>query len=200
MSFFTSLKSSPIIRRSWPILYWLPTGIFISNYFFHVKTVSGRSMQPTLNPDSSGWKDVALFSKFAVHTNQDYGRDDIVTLRSPEDPGRVLIKRIIAMEGDIVQTLPPYPDKEVRIPEGYVWVEGDEHFLSADSNRFGPVPRALIQSKLVMLLWPPERFGPIGTKTTESSSRDPKEQRRILEELRREESRHSRVRVSTEAP
>ena len=78
--------------------------------------------------------------------------------RSPEDPGRVLIKRIIAMEGDIVQTLPPYPDKEVRIPEGYVWVEGlamqhlsafphltytplqgDEHFLSADSNRFGPV-------------------------------------------------------------
>lgn len=77
--------------------------------------------------------------------------------RSPEDPKRILIKRILATEGDIVKTLPPYPDREVLVPKGHVWIEGiyhyisdhpttyisvllgDEHFLSDDSNRFGAV-------------------------------------------------------------
>jgi inner membrane protease subunit 2 len=111
-----------------------------------------------------------------VHTVGGYGRDDIVTFRfayssaqllprpkltlinsSPENPKRVLIKRILAIEGDTVKTLPPYPDREVKIPQGHIWVEGinhrlhllgffpltiklgDEHFVSDDSNRFGPV-------------------------------------------------------------
>jgi len=37
--------------------------------------------KPTLNPDSSPSRDVALFSRFAVHTLRDYSRDDIVTFR-----------------------------------------------------------------------------------------------------------------------
>jgi inner membrane protease subunit 2 len=68
------------------------------------------------------------------------------------------VKRIIAVEGDIIKTLPPYPEAEVRIPQGHVWVEGchltainslvilfmvalqgDHDFRSNDSNRFGPV-------------------------------------------------------------
>ena len=36
----------------------------------------------------------------------------------------MLVKRILALEGDIVKTLPPYPDQEIVVPEGYVWVEG----------------------------------------------------------------------------
>lgn len=44
--------------------------------------------------------------------------------RSPEDPRRILVKRILAVEGDTVKTLPPYPEKEVDIPQGHVWVEG----------------------------------------------------------------------------
>ena len=59
-----------------------------------------------------------------------------------------------------MQTLPPYPDSEVHVPEGHAWVEGestsvlhvvdgvhhyctsfigDEPYHSEDSNRFGPV-------------------------------------------------------------
>jgi len=96
-------------------------------------------MQPTLNPNTSTWRDLAIFNRFAVQTLGRCSRDDIVTFRSPENPNRILVKRILALEGDVVKTLPPYPDQEIVVPEGHVWVEGDEPFFSDDSNRFGPV-------------------------------------------------------------
>lgn len=42
---------------------------------------------------------------------------------------------------------------------------GDESFRSDDSNLFGPIPAALIQSKLVAILWPPGRFGALSEPT-----------------------------------
>lgn len=36
----------------------------------------------------------------------------------------MIVKRILAVEGDTVRTLPPHPDPEVRVPVGHVWVEG----------------------------------------------------------------------------
>ncbi|KAF9534795.1 peptidase S24/S26A/S26B/S26C [Crepidotus variabilis] len=185
---------SGAFKKSWAVLYWLPTGYFFGTQFYHVKAISGRSMQPTLNPDSSTPRDVALFSRFAVHTLQDYGRDDIVTFRSPENPSRILIKRIIGVEGDTVKTLPPYPDKEVDVPQGHVWVEGDEHFVSDDSNRFGPIPAGLIESKLTMLIWPLNRFGRLKPQVevdTKPWDRD------TINEQRRQETRHARVTTKT---
>ncbi|PPQ77387.1 hypothetical protein CVT25_010969 [Psilocybe cyanescens] len=192
-----------LCRKLWSYLYWTPAIVFLSDHFFHVKTITGRSMQPTLNPDSSQWRDVALFSKFAVREAQEYGRGDIVTIRSPENPKYVLIKRIIAMEGDIVKTLPPYPDLEATVPQGHVWIEGqesmpligkcppgDEHFLSDDSNRFGPVSKGLIESKLLMIIWPPQRFGSVNVKA------NPTKGLSLNDEQRRELSRHARVQIS----
>lgn len=59
--------------------------------------------------------------------------------RSPLDPETVAIKRVIALEGDVVKTRKPYPIEIVTVPEGQVWVEGDEGFHSIDSNCYGPV-------------------------------------------------------------
>lgn len=73
----------------------------------------------------------------------------------------MLVKRIIGVEGDVIRTLPPYPDPVVHVPPGHVWVEGDEPFFSDDSNLFGPIPAALIDSKLIGILWPLPRFGPL---------------------------------------
>jgi signal peptidase I len=44
--------------------------------------------------------------------------------RDPLDSKKMLVKRIVAVAGDVVKTLPPYPDAEVFVPEGHVWVEG----------------------------------------------------------------------------
>lgn len=54
----------------------------------------------------------------------------------------MIVKRVVAVVDDVVQTLPPYPDHEVRVPEGHIWVEGDEPFRTLDSNTFGSVRHA----------------------------------------------------------
>ena len=55
------------------------------------------------------------------------------------DPQSWVIKRIIGTEGDVVETRPTYPVRNVIVPENHYWVEGDEAFHSSDSNFYGPV-------------------------------------------------------------
>lgn len=62
-----------------------------------------------------------------------------VPRRSPTEPHIRIIKRVVAVANEVVQTLPPYSLPMVRVPEGHIWVEGDEYFHSKDSNTFGPV-------------------------------------------------------------
>ncbi|EPT02753.1 hypothetical protein FOMPIDRAFT_142009 [Fomitopsis schrenkii] len=148
------------LKRALYPLVWLPTGIVFTELFYTVKSVNGRSMQPTLNPDTSPWRDLVVFDRLSIRTLRRYERGDVVALASPLD-SKLLVKRVVALEGDTVKTLPPYPDAEVRVPVGHAWVEGDEYFHSEDSNTFGPVPLALIDSKLVWIVWPQHRFGPL---------------------------------------
>lgn len=62
------------------------------------------------------------------------------------NPEKVAIKRILGLEGDVIKprkpTPPPRPSPSnvlVTVPQGKVWVEGDEGFHSMDSNDYGPV-------------------------------------------------------------
>ncbi|KAF9075960.1 LexA/Signal peptidase [Rhodocollybia butyracea] len=178
-------------------IYWFPTAFVLSYYFYNLKIISGRSMQPTLNPDSSSWRDVGLFNCYAIHTKLDFNRGDIVALCSPEDSNRVLVKRIIALPEDRVKTLPPYSEPEVVVPQGHAWVEGDEPFHSDDSNRFGPVSLALIESRLVAVVWPPSRFGHLSRPSqVERDTSTPSENsayRMAMAELERQRWRSARV-------
>ncbi|KAF9452433.1 LexA/Signal peptidase [Macrolepiota fuliginosa MF-IS2] len=191
---FRSHSNRPLFFRKW--IYWSPIPLTSLTYFYEVKQISGQSMKPTLNPDSSAWNDICLFDRYSVllHSERDYNREDIVTLRSPDDPRRILIKRIVALEGDTVKTRTPYPEPEVKIPQGHVWVEGDESFRTDDSNLFGPVPAALIQSKLVRILWPPDRFGPISEPMIPSHRSGPA-YRHAMDAIERKKTRQARVKV-----
>ncbi|KAJ7179882.1 signal peptidase [Mycena crocata] len=155
-----------LLRRACSFLYWTLPATFVLTDCYTLKQVSGRSMQPTLNPDNSLlWRDIAIFDRLTIHTFQRYGRGDIVALKSPYDANYELVKRITAIEGDVVRTLPPYPESEVRVPKGHVWIEGDA-FHSQDSNFFGPVPLGLVDSRLVYLIWPIWRVGSSTVPTT----------------------------------
>ncbi|KAI0774382.1 LexA/Signal peptidase [Fomes fomentarius] len=188
----------PPLRWTLSALYWLPLGLFVTEYAFNIKSVKGRSMQPTLNPDDSPWRDIVLFDRFSVRLRNSFSRGDVVALKSPLD-SKLVVKRIIALDGDVVKTLPPYPDAEVRIPPGHAWVEGDEPFRTEDSNRFGPVPLGLVESKLRWIVWPWGRIGPLGQPLIprDDARRGSPDWRRSQADLEREKWRNSRVIVAT---
>uniref|UniRef100_A0A803Y4T5 Mitochondrial inner membrane protease subunit 2 n=1 Tax=Meleagris gallopavo TaxID=9103 RepID=A0A803Y4T5_MELGA len=68
-----------------------------------------------------------------------------------------IIKRVIALEGDIIKTI-GYKKKYVKVPHGHIWVEGDHHGHSFDSNAFGPVSLGLLHARATHILWPPKRW------------------------------------------
>lgn len=123
-----------------------------SIYLFseHVGSIGfivGRSMSPTLNPYNSSTgqlqKNIVLINK--MHP-QDIDRDDIVIFVSPQDPDQLHVKRIIGLEGEIFN--------DQQIPQGHVWVQGDNKHLSVDSNQYGPIPKGLIKGKVTYIIWP----------------------------------------------
>ncbi|GAA5905219.1 endopeptidase catalytic subunit [Sporobolomyces salmoneus] len=127
-------------------------------------------MQPTLNPDSSHMiKDIVLLNRYvalaASHGDKSgYQPGDVVAVKSPINPSTLLIKRLVALPNSLVTTLPPYPEKTLRVPQGHCWIEGDEQFHSRDSNTFGPVPLGCVESRVDWILWPLSRFGPVRSK------------------------------------
>jgi len=78
--------------------------------------------------------------------------------RTPHDPNKKAVKRIIGLEGDVVRTKAPYPVEYVRVGEGHVWVEGDGE-KSGDSNQYGPISRQLITGHITHIMLPLERAG-----------------------------------------
>lgn len=145
------------------ILLWLPVLIVIHDHALGLVRITGRSMQPTFNPDSSCMKqDIVLVNKLLGNNGTSLKRDDIITFRHPQVPSSLLIKRIVGLEGDVVKRDHPVGSGPslVRVPMGHCWVEGDEPFHSQDSNRFGPIPLGLATAKVTWILWPFSRFGP----------------------------------------
>ncbi|XP_038068609.1 mitochondrial inner membrane protease subunit 2-like [Patiria miniata] len=118
-------------------------------------TVDGKSMQPVFNPVHEPKRDVIFLNHWAIRDYQ-VQRGDIVSLASPSRPDEVLIKRVIALEGDTIKTL-SYKNRYVTIPEGHCWIEGDHHSVSLDSNYFGPVALGLVHARASHIIWPPHR-------------------------------------------
>ena len=139
------------------VLIGLPIGVTFVDCFGYVAKVEGVSMQPALNPDSTRPSDFVFLNRWASKSFK-YERGDIVSIISPKNPDQKIIKRIIAVEGDLVQTI-NYKQKYLNIPKGHCWVEGDHTGHSLDSNFFGPLAIGLITARATIIVWPPSRWG-----------------------------------------
>ena len=74
---------------------------------------------------------------------------DIVVVEHPGRAGLEMVKRLIARPGDRVGTRVLGTDEW--------WVEGDLAAASTDSRQFGPVRRAGLTAKVLLIYWPRER-------------------------------------------
>lgn len=131
------------------------------NILIGVSKVTGQSMEPTLHEG-----EVVFFTRF----NFSYERGDVVMARMPS--GEFYVKRIIAVEGDILELRdgqlyvngePEATEEAVGLTqeeEGIVTypytVEAGKYFLvgdnrehSTDSRSFGALPESSIRGKLL---------------------------------------------------
>jgi len=95
--------------------------------------VAGRSMEPTL------WAGDRLL----VARTGPVSAGDVVALRDPRDPGRVIVKRVAAVR------------------RGEMVVHGDNPDASIDSRSFGPVSNVAVLGRVVRRYGPAGRTGPV---------------------------------------
>ncbi|KAG5981505.1 hypothetical protein E4U55_002882 [Claviceps digitariae] len=138
---------------------WLPVVAYLNMNVAEMTVVDGPSMYPFINEDKDSTlrRDVVWNYKWSPEKGLERGM--VVTMRSPLHPEVVAIKRVVALEGDVVKTKQPYPVSTVTIPQGHVWVEGDGRGLSLDSNTYGPVSKSLLTGRVTHILYPFRKFG-----------------------------------------
>lgn len=128
-----------------------------------------------------------VFSEKISYLVRDVEAGDIVTFEDPEVEGRIMIKRVIAVGGQTVELIDgrvvvdgvaldePYtnglPSEPLAtpggrtvsypyvVPEGYLWVMGDNRTNSQDSRVFGAVEESSVTGRGVLTYWPLSRFG-----------------------------------------
>ena len=73
------------------------------------------------------------------------------------------MKRIVGLEGDIIQTRRPYPNAHVKVPQGHIWVEGDslDERKTLDSNTYGPISSRLVTGRITYILLPWSKTGKV---------------------------------------
>lgn len=156
--------------------------VFLNDNYIEVLAVSGASMQPTLSPNYrvDGTRDFVYFNKW--EPVKGLQRGDVILFQAPHKPDSLSVKRVVALGGDTVlldtrrrpEDVMSGVENEaakkwdvlfqrrmgrVQVPEGHVWVEGDNWRSSNDSNAYGPISRGLILGTARCLVWPLKEFG-----------------------------------------
>lgn len=107
----------------------------------------GNSMFPTLPPTPS----ILLVEGLTPRFNPTgLKRGDLIGFSKPTDHNRFVCKRILGVAGDTVCIDPlNRPSDHVTVPQGHVWVGGDNMPYSVDSRNYGPVPLGLVKTRIL---------------------------------------------------
>lgn len=151
-------------------------------FVFQAYEIPSGSMETTIMTGDM------VFSEKVSYYFRDVEQGDIVTFQDPLSPGRILIKRVIATGGQTVDIndedglvyvdgvpldepytngLPSYRlansvanvTYPYTVPEGELWVMGDNRTNSQDSRYFGSIDRDSVTGRGALIYWPLNDFG-----------------------------------------
>ncbi|MBW3546707.1 MAG: signal peptidase I [Actinobacteria bacterium] len=150
----------------------LVVALVVTRFLVQAFFIPSLSMFPALNNG-----DRVLVNKLSYRLHEIH-RGDLIVFERPSDDGssqvKDLIKRVVALEGERIEArdgrvlidgkaLPePYLAPSVQttnleplvVPEGHVFVMGDNRDDSRDSRFFGPLPEELVIGRAFVKVWP----------------------------------------------
>ena len=134
-----------------------------------VEIEAGPSMQPNLY---QGYRLMTERVSYQLHLPQ---RGDIIVVDRPREVS--LVKRVMGLPGELVEVRAGHviingqkldepwvlyfggPDYgPAQIPEGYVFIVGDNRQNSLDSRAIGPVALRSIVGRVWLVYWPPDKL------------------------------------------
>ena len=147
--------------------------IFVAVQFtVESRVVEGTSMEPNLHTDER-----VLVIKASYWFGEPQ-RGDVIIFDSPQDPSRTLIKRVIALPGEVVEIkdgtvyitdvnddtfslAEPYINEDPQytygphvVPEDEYFVLGDNRNHSTDSHIWGTLPDENVIGRAWLIYWP----------------------------------------------
>ncbi|BAQ61018.1 signal peptidase I [Geminocystis sp. NIES-3708] len=170
------------IKENFSIVFiGLILAILIRVFIAEPRFIPSESMSPTLSVG-----DRLVVEKVSYYFNQPHDHDIVVFTPPPQlqilgyDANQAFIKRIIAHGGETIAVKkgivyvnqkplaedyifdPPQYDLEtMEVPQGYVFVMGDNRNNSNDSHIWGFLPQENIIGKAIFTFWPLEHLGKI---------------------------------------
>ncbi len=169
----------PPKKRPWwrPIVELAETLLLAGLIFLGINAVTARirvesiSMLPTLQPGT-----FVIVNKLAYFGGE-VERGDVVVFNLPQDSQQRYIKRVIGLPGEEVRVsggnvyvdgnrlAEPYLDVATQrsgtwtVPDGSLFVMGDNRNNSSDSRVWGAVPVHDVIGKASVIYWPPQEWG-----------------------------------------
>ena len=150
---------------------------FVRPFIVEAYRIPSESMVPTLEVG-----DRLLANKFIYRFFEPERRDIVVFDSVDEDDDQTLIKRVVGLAGDEIQVQggvlyvngeaqeEPYLNDTDQsrsfygptvVPEGHIFVMGDNRGNSADSRVFGPLPLENLKGEAFMRFWPVSKISTI---------------------------------------
>ena len=146
----------------------------IRYFIFQPFLVKGQSMEPNFENG-----DYLIVDQLSYRFREPQ-RGEVVVFKYPQNPSQRYIKRIVGLPGETIEIengkiiiyqensetlvldessyLSPYlqtpGDIQVSLAENEYFVLGDNRAVSADSRKFGPLPRENIIGRVFLRAWP----------------------------------------------
>ena len=189
----TRYKTWAYWRDEWvkPVIFALIIALFIRTFIVQPFKIPSSSMVPTFKPGDRIFVNKFIYGAKIPFTDmrlpklRNPERGDIIVFRSPVEPNKYLVKRLIGKPGDVVEIKDHHiwidgkplemplsikgtiyynrseygkSGKTIKVPTDSYYALGDNSLNSVDSRYWGFVPMKNLAGKVFIIHWPPNRI------------------------------------------